>query len=120
METVVKENTPVAMLTVGQLADYLNNHQGETPAPDQDAGRKANRAAGPEPGTMQGKYVYGLRGICSRYGVGKNTACNWANGLLAPAVIKEGRKIIVNTEKADLILEEWTKQQQRRQQRAAR
>lgn len=118
METNVTESTPVAMLTVGQLANYLNNHHGETPAPDQDTGRKAHRVAGPEPGTMQGKYVYGLRGICTRYGVGKNTACNWANGLLAPAVIKEGRKIIVNTEKADLILEQWTQEQ--RQRKAAR
>ena len=119
METVVKECTPVAMLTVGQLADYLNNHQGEAPA--QEPGRKGARVVPLQdqaPG--QGKFIYGLRGIRQRYGVGQNTACSWANGLLAPAVIREGRKIIVNTEKADLILEEWTKQQWQRQQRAAR
>jgi|GEM_PF-5991828 len=107
------------MVTVGQLAAYFDNRDAAA-APDQDAGRKSQRAAGPEPGTAQSKYAYGLRGICNRYGVGKNTACSWAAGLLAPAVLRDGRKIIVDTEKADKILEEWTKEQQQRQQRAAR
>lgn len=114
METVVKESTPVAMLTVGQLADYLNAHPGEVP--EKEPGRRGAKVAPPQDqGAGQGKYIYGLRGIRQRYGVGQNTACNWANGLLAPAVIKEGRKIIVNTEKADLILEQWTQEQQSKQ-----
>ena len=110
METVVNESTPVAMLTVGQLADYLNAHPGE--APTTEPGRKGTKVAPPQD---QGKYIYGLRGIRQRYGVGLNTACNWAGGLLAPAVIREGRKIIVNTEKADLILEQWTQEQRSKQ-----
>ena len=123
MEKEITENTPVVMLTVGQLAEYFKGRPGTAAGPDQDAGRKNPRAAGPEPGTAQSKYVYGLRGIRNRYGVGTNTACSWASGLLAPAVIREGRKIIVDTEKADRILEQWTQQQQQQrqqQQRAAR
>ena len=115
METNVTESTPVAMLTVGQLANFLNNHPGET-ATQEPEHRGARPALVPE----QGKYIYGLRGIRQRYGVGKNTACGWVrdDGILAPAVIREGRKIIVNAEKADLILEQWTQEQ--RQRKAAR
>jgi len=121
MEKEITENTPVCMVTVGQLLAYAFKHKPGTAAgPEQDTGRKNPRAAGPEPGTAQSKYVYGLRGIRNRYGVGTNTACSWAAGLLAPAVIRDGRKIIVDTEKADKILEEWTKEQQQRQQQAAR
>lgn len=124
MEREITENTPVCMVTVGQLLAFASKHKAGTAAgPEQDTGRK--RVAGPEPGTAQSKYVYGLRGIRNRYGVGKNTACSWAAGLLAPAVIRDGRKIIVDTEKADKILEQWTQQQQggqrkQPQQRTAR
>lgn len=89
----ITENTPVVMLTVGQLAEYFKGRPGTAAGPDQR------------------KYIYGLRGIRNRYGVGTNTACSWASGLLAPAVIREGRKIIVDTEKADRILEQWTQEQ---------
>lgn len=106
--TVVTKSTPVVMLTVGQLAEYISGqhlNNGKDQAPNcKNIG-----------GVAPGKYVYGLRGIRNRYGVGANTACAWASGLLAPAVIRDGRKIILNTEKADQILEEWTQEQRKKQ-----
>lgn len=70
--------------------------------------------------TESKKYVYGIRGIRSRYGVGHNTASSWVAGMLAPAVIRVNRNIILNTEKADKILEQWTQEQRQQKQRAAR
>ena len=64
------------------------------------------------------KFVYGIRGIRNRYGIGHNTACSWVAGILAPAVIRVNRSIILDTEKADKLLEQWTQEQ--RQRKAAR
>ncbi len=107
METVVSEQTPLVLLTVGQLDTYFESKR------KAEAGQKRKQM--PDQGASQGKFVYGLRGIRQRYGVGHNTACAWASGLLAPAVIRDGRKIILNTEKADQILEEWTQEQRKKQ-----
>ena len=55
-----------------------------------------------------GTYVYGLRGIRQMFGVGRNTACKWVSeeGLLSPAVFRDGRKIIVDAIKATEIIEQ--------------
>ena len=76
-------DTPLAMLTIGQLLDVI-----------QKGARKP---------TVQGekKYLHGLKGIADRYGVSKKTACEWAKGWLAPAVEKRGNVIICDQEMAD-------------------
>ncbi len=107
MNESISENTPVCMVTVGQLMDYATKHKQE--AADKDTGRRIQQVVGPE-----SKYIYGLKSICQRYGVGKNTACNWASGLLAPAVLRDGRKIFIDVEKADKLLEQWTQEQRQR------
>lgn len=115
MESVVTEKTPLVMLTIGQLDAYFEGKRKAEAVPDSGTGRKKRNPAEPEPGALRGKFAYGIRGIRQRYGVGHNTACSWASGLLAPAVIREGRKIILNTEKADQILEQWTQEQRQKQ-----
>lgn len=118
MNKEITKDTPIVMLTVGQLSAYIKGKPGTAVEADQDTDRKNQGAARQEPKPVPSKFVYGLRGIRNRYGVGLNTACTWASGLLAPAVLRDGRKIIVDTEKADKLLEQWTQEQ--RQRKAAR
>ena len=115
----ITDETPVVMLTAGQVRALVRGAMQEAAEPIQEQ-RSREVPAPQEPGEKQSKYVYGLRGIRSRYGVGTNTACEWASDLLAPAVIRDGRKIIVDTEKADKILTEWTQQQEQQKQQRQR
>lgn len=48
----------------------------------------------------EGKYVFGLKGICDLFGVAKCTAIRYKETFLKPAVIQRGRKIMVDREKA--------------------
>lgn len=46
------------------------------------------------------EFVYGLDGICSLFGVCKDTAMKYKKSFLAPAVMQKGRKIVVDKAKA--------------------
>lgn len=50
--------------------------------------------------TDNGRYVYGLQGICDLFGVCKTTAMLYKNTFLAPAVSQRGRTIVVDADKA--------------------
>ena len=86
MANKVTNETPIAMLTLGQLKEALKECQ---PAP------------GPQPETDPAKkYVYGLKGIRALFGVSHATAQRYKDTVIRDAVRQNGRKIIVDAEKA--------------------
>lgn len=77
-------NTPLAMLTLGQLLDVMDRKGAGMPVKQEGK-----------------KFLHGLKGIADRYGVSKKTACEWCKGWLAPAVEKRGNTIICDQDLAD-------------------
>ena len=86
MQTVT-ENTPLVMVTLGQLCEFLQ-------------GQQALQAQQPQ--QMQGgkRFVYGIKGIRNLFNVSHTTAQRYKNTILAEAVSQQGKKIIVDVEKA--------------------
>lgn len=78
------DNTPIAMLTVGQLRALLASTEKAEPQRE-----KTDR-----------KYVYGLRGIRQLFNVSHVTAQRYKDGILRDACYQQGRKIIVDVERA--------------------
>ena len=77
----IVEETPLAMMTLGQLLDALSER-----AKTVEADRH--------------NYIYGLSGIQNLFGVSHKTAQLWKNTWLAPACMQSGRKIIIDADKA--------------------
>lgn len=46
------------------------------------------------------RYVFGIRGIASLFGVSTRTAQQWKSGFLADAVTQRGRTIVTDVDKA--------------------
>lgn len=83
----IQDDTPIVMLTVGQLREYL----------------KINTPSVPDPAKEEKKYVYGIRGIAGLFNCSMPTANRIkASGKIDRAITQIGRKIIVD---ADLALE---------------
>ena len=80
------ENTPLAMLTVGQFKEIIISAM-----PRQEVETKLDASP---------NYIYGLAGIRKLFGVSHATAQKLKNTILAPAVKQYGRKIIVDTRMA--------------------
>lgn len=83
---IMYDNTIVASLTVGQLLSILKSFLGESEATE-DAPASKN-------------YVYGLRGIQDLFQCSHTQAQRYKDGLLKPAVIQSGRKIMVDVDTA--------------------
>lgn len=84
MENVINDSTPIAMLTVRDLREILTvKNQSMEPQK-------------PEPP----KYVYGLKGIRDLFNVSHVTAHRYKETFLKPSVTQNGRKILVDVEKA--------------------
>lgn len=84
----VTDSTPVAMLTAGQLKAFLNESAQQV------------QPAGDDEQAKQGRLVYGLAGIQSLFNVSHVTAQRYKDGILAEACSQQGRKIIVDVDKA--------------------
>ena len=86
---IIENTTPIAALTVGDLKELL---------------RELNinpNAAASRPATGNGKrYVYGLKGIQSLFHCSHLTAQRYKDTFLAPAVMQQGRKIVIDVEQA--------------------
>lgn len=80
------ENTPLAMLTVGQFKEIIISAM-----PRQEVETKLDASP---------NYIYGLAGIRELFGVSHATAQKLKNTILAPAVKQCGRKIIVDARMA--------------------
>lgn len=87
MQTVT-ENTPVAMLTVGQLRDFLGLSEQRKPQQEQQPQQTGKRL------------VYGIAGIRQLFNVSHATAQHYKNTFLADAVSQQGRKIVVDADRA--------------------
>lgn len=81
----ITKDTPIAILTVGQLQEVL----GLSPE------RRSQQAS-----DKPKEYVFGLDGICRLFNVSRQTAQRYKDTIIADAVIQQGRKIMVDAEKA--------------------
>lgn len=88
---VISDTTPIAMMTAGQLRDFLGLN-----VPSSGNGREQTEREQPQ----AKRYVYGLKGIKELFHVSHVTAQRYKNTFLAPAVTQQGRKIMVDAEKA--------------------
>lgn len=87
-ETLISNDTPVAMLTVGQLREALGIQSVDTES-----------VMSAEKGKPK-QYVYGLAGIRKLFNVSHPTAQKYKDGILRDAVSQRGRVIVVDVEKA--------------------
>ncbi len=94
----ITDNTPVTMLTAGQLRDFLGL----------SAPTVANNTQ--QQPQQETRLVYGLAGIQRLFNVSHVTAQRYKNTFLAPAVSQQGRKIIVDAEKAIRLFQDHYKQ----------
>ena len=84
--TVTKE-TPIAMLTVGQLQEILGLSERHLIKPVTEV-------------MNERKYVYGLAGIRRLFNVSHVTAQKYKDTIIADACFQQGRKIVVDVDKA--------------------
>ncbi len=80
----IESKTPLAMLTVGQFMELVNNSK-EQPKEQAEPAKK---------------YVYGLKGIRELFNVSHATAQRYKDTIIKDAVKQCGRKIIVDAEHA--------------------
>jgi hypothetical protein len=84
----ITDETPIVMLTVGQLKEILTEFITENPQKEIKIDITGE------------KYAYGLRGIREAFRVSHATAQKYKDGILKDAITQYGRKIIVDVEKA--------------------
>lgn len=84
-------NTRIIDLTLGELEDWLFN--------------KKERIEQEDTGIYEhGKYVMGLTGIMDLFGCSKTTAQKLKNTTIKDAVSQSGRLILVDVEKAKMLI----------------
>ena len=84
MTAIISDSTPIALLTVGQLKELLSIDK--QPEPIIQSGEK--------------RLVYGLAGIRRLFNVSHATAFRYKETIIKDAVSQNGRKIVVDAEKA--------------------
>lgn len=85
MITTISNETPIALLTVGQLRQLLNLDKQPEKVIVSDNSKRL---------------VYGLHGIRSLFNVSHATAQRYKDTIIKDAVSQNGRKIIVDVDKA--------------------
>lgn len=85
MTYIINKETPIALLTVGQLMELLNSE------------RKAETVTISE---TSKRLVYGLHGIRNLFNVSHATAQRYKDTIIKDAVSQNGRKIVVDADKA--------------------
>lgn len=123
----INEQTPIAMLTMGQFLSFLRQEGvifiGPIAGSDGDAvksiarpnerdenvdtGKKVSGAIGatspsstPVDVNPNSRKIYGLEGIMEEFHVAKSTARDYKNGIFKPIIMQQGRKIILDAEAA--------------------
>lgn len=89
--TEITDDTPLAMLTVGQLRDIL---RGSVAAQSQHTAQETET-----------QYVRGIQGIADLFKVSKMTAQLWKDSWLRPAVHQTGRTILTDVAQARKLYE---------------
>jgi hypothetical protein len=82
----LKDETPIVMINVGELKEIIR----KTAKNEDNKNKKA----------VNKQFVYGLEGIRKLFNVSHATAQRYKNTLLKEAISQQGRKIIVDVEKA--------------------
>mgnify|MGYP003763160521 FL=1 len=88
----VTEQTPLSFLTVGQFMELLNTGKQNAPVAVQESEKR---------------YIYGLRGIRQLFNVSHATAQRYKDTIIKDAVLQQGRKIIVDVDKAMELFNNW-------------
>jgi hypothetical protein len=88
----VTEQTPLSFLTVGQFMELLNTGKQNEPVRIQESEKR---------------YVYGLRGIRQLFNVSHATAQRYKDTIIKDAVLQQGRKIIIDADKAMELFNNW-------------
>lgn len=86
---IIENTTPLAALTVGDLKELLR-----------ELGVNNNSTAPRSAANANKRYVYGLKGIQSLFHCSHLTAQRYKDGFLKPAVMQQGRKIVIDVELA--------------------
>lgn len=89
-ENKINLDTPLATMTLGQLATFLEAR------PHTIGAAVANAPAA----TPARRYVYGLKGIMDLFKVSNVTAQRYKKGIIKEAVSQNGRIIVVDADKA--------------------
>lgn len=95
----ITDRTPVVMLTVGQLKELFMTWVKEVM---KEASVESPRSE------SNVRYIYGIAGIAREFNVSYATAHKMKEGVLRPAVIQNGRKIMIDVEMAHDILRSQT------------
>lgn len=98
----IDRNTPLVMLTLGDLLDALKGEDATNTQPIKNET--------PDPGK---RYVHGLKGIQELFNVSHLTAQRYKDGILKDAVYQHGRKILVDADKAVELFNTWIWQKDR-------
>ena len=88
----VTEQTPLSFLTVGQFMELLHTGKQNEPVRIQESEKR---------------YIYGLRGIRQLFNVSHATAQRYKDTIIKDAVLQQGRKIIVDADKAMELFNNW-------------
>lgn len=88
--TTITNETPIAMLTVGQLREVLKDTPNGNLMPI-EVREQQDQAI---------RYVYGLGGIRRLFGVSHTTAQRYKDTIIKAAVRQNGRKIVIEVDKA--------------------
>lgn len=91
----ITDSTPVSMLTVGQQKELFMTWVKEVM---KEASVESPRSE------SNVRYIYGIAGIAREFNVSYVTAHKMKSGILKPAVIQNGRKIMVDADMAHDIL----------------
>ncbi len=81
----IKDETPIIMISVGDLKKIIKDNLAVFDKKEE---------------AVVEKYVYGLKGIQKLFNVSHATAQMYKNTILKDAVSQQGRKIVVDVEKA--------------------
>ena len=95
-EEFITSDTPIAMLTLGQLQEALYIFPSESRAVQQEQAEEK-------------QYLYGLRGIRELFKVSHPTAQKYKDTFLKPAIIQHGRKIMIDQDLALKLFSEHKK-----------
>ena len=87
----LNDSLPIGAMTIAELRQLLREELSATTTPTPQTNS-----------SLPKRYVYGLRGIRELFGVSHLTAQRYKDGILAPAIKQQGRKIVVD---ADLAME---------------
>ena len=88
----ITDDTPISLLTVGQQRELFRDWFREF-----TAGVQANSTQKEE---TPKRYLYGIAGIASFFQVSYVTACKLKEGVLKPAILQQGRKIMCDADMA--------------------